>query len=249
MVRHCILLSKLSKLDIPPVIHNWIIAFLTGRSPVCKTSGGRVSVLLPITGSIIQGLGLGPTLWLVMARDLHPLSDVNIIVKYADDVNLLIPEKTDMQLHDEFAYIQQWADKNGMVLNLHKTKEILFHRPHPSKFCLPLPLEGIERVQTAKLRGLVFQGCFSFVTHVDGTLKLCNQQIFLLKQLRDQGIPLQQLHVIFQAIILNHITYAIPTWGRFVSADLWQKIKAFLKRSWRYRFIIIIIIIIKMQDL
>ena len=43
VVRHCILLSKLSKLDIPPVIHNWIIAFLTGRSQVCKTSDGRVS--------------------------------------------------------------------------------------------------------------------------------------------------------------------------------------------------------------
>ena len=95
----------MSKLDIPPVIHNWIITFLTGRSQVCKTSDGCVSVLLPITRSIIQGLGLGPTLWLVMTSDLHTLSDVNIIVKYADDVNLLIPEKTDIQLHDEFADI------------------------------------------------------------------------------------------------------------------------------------------------
>jgi len=40
-----------------------------------------------------------------MTSDLHTLSDVNIIVKYADDVNLLIPEKTDIQLHDEFAHI------------------------------------------------------------------------------------------------------------------------------------------------
>ena len=51
-----------------------------------------------------------------MASDLHPLSDVNIIVKYADIVNLLVPENTDIQLHDEFAHIQQWADENGMVL-------------------------------------------------------------------------------------------------------------------------------------
>jgi len=28
--------------------------------------------------------------------DLHPLTDVNIIVKYADDVNLLVPENTDI---------------------------------------------------------------------------------------------------------------------------------------------------------
>ena len=66
VVRHCIFLSKSSKLDIPPAIHNWIIAFLTGRSQLCTTSVGQVSVLFPITRSTIQGSGLSPTLWLVM---------------------------------------------------------------------------------------------------------------------------------------------------------------------------------------
>ena len=120
-------------------------------------------------------------------------------------------------------YKQQWADENGMVLNLSKTKDMVFHRPHPSMFCLPSPLEGIERVQTAKLLGVIFHGSFSFVTHSSP----CSQRIFLLKQLRDQGMPLQQLHVIFQAMILNRINYAIPVWGPFVSTDLWQKITAF----------------------
>ena len=50
--------------------------------------------------------------------------------------------------------------------------------------------------------------------HVDGILKLCSQRIFLLKQLRDQGMPLQQIHV-----ILNRITYAIPVWGPRFSED------------------------------
>jgi len=74
-------------------------------------------------------------------------------------------------------------------------------------------------------------------------------------------MPLQQLHVIFQTVILNHITYAIPAWRPFVSADLWQKIKAFLKRSWRYGFTAMICdvqalldsamhdLFVKMQDL
>jgi len=61
-----------------------------------------------------------------------------------------------------------------MVRNLSKTKEIVFQRPHPSKLCLPLPLEGIERVETAKLLGVVFQGSFSFVAHAGGILKLCS---------------------------------------------------------------------------
>jgi len=40
--------------------------------------------------------------------------------------------------------------------------------------CLPPPSEGIEQVQTAKLLGVVFQGSFSFITHVDGISKLCS---------------------------------------------------------------------------
>jgi len=55
----------------------------------------------------------------------------------------------------------QKYDKKGK-----EYREIVFHRPHSSEFGLPPPLEGIERVQTAKLLGVVFQGSFSFVTHV-----------------------------------------------------------------------------------
>ena len=51
-----------------------------------------------------------------------------------------------------------------MVLNLSETKEMVFHRPHPSKFCLPPSSEGIKRVQTAKLLGVVFHDSFSFIT-------------------------------------------------------------------------------------
>ena len=77
---------------------NWIIAFLTGRSQVCKTSDGRFSDSQPITSSIVQGSGIGPTLWLIMASDLYPLSYANVIFKYADDTNLLVSENTDCTL-------------------------------------------------------------------------------------------------------------------------------------------------------
>ena len=110
----------------PPMALNWIIAFLTGRSQVCKTSDGRFSDPQPITSSIVEGSGIGPTLWLIVESDrplspplglppfhplrskplpsLHPLSDADVIFKYADDTNLLVPENTDCTLADEFSY-------------------------------------------------------------------------------------------------------------------------------------------------
>jgi len=236
VVKHDILLSKLSAINLPSSILNWIVAFLTDRGQMCKTQDGHFSAMHPITRSIIQGSGIGPTLWIVMASDLRSISEMNLLFKYADDTNLLVPENTDVELADEFCHVREWADRNGMVINLHKTKEIVLHRPHPSRLSLPESLEGIEQVQSAKLLGVVFQSTFSFVDHVDYILKICSQRIFLLKQLRDQGLPLQSLHTVFQAIVLSRLLYALPAWGPLLNIELVHKIDGFLKRSYRYGF-------------
>jgi len=60
--------------------------------------------------------------------------------------------------------------------------------------------------------------------------------MFLLKQLRAQGMPLEQSHTVFQAIILQRLAYAVPAWGPFLSVDLKHKTDGFFKRSYRYGF-------------
>jgi len=54
--------------------------------------------------------------------------------------------------------IKEWAILNKMMLNLGKTKEIVFHRPHPRKFSLTPKLTNIEQVSSAKLLGVYFTG-------------------------------------------------------------------------------------------
>ena len=53
--------------------------------------------------------------------------------KFADDTNLLVPERTDVSLQSEFANVIDWAKQNKMVINFSKTKEIVFRRSHPAK--------------------------------------------------------------------------------------------------------------------
>ena len=79
-----------------------------------------------------------------MASDLCCISDINLLFEYADDTNLLVPENTNVDLVDEFSNIREWADSNGMVIILHKTKEIVLHRPHPRRWSLPKSLEGLR---------------------------------------------------------------------------------------------------------
>ena len=51
---------------------------------------------------------------------------MNVLVKYADDTNLLVPSDSDLDLSTEFDNIKQWAMENRMVVNILKTKEVVF---------------------------------------------------------------------------------------------------------------------------
>ena len=65
---------------------------------------------------------------------------------------------------------------------------------------------------------------------------MCSQRLFLLKQLRDQGMSRGHLHTIFQAIVLNRIAHAFPVWGPFLTTAPSQRINGFLQRSYWYGF-------------
>jgi len=53
----------------------------------------------------------------------------------------------------------------------------------------------------------------------------------LLKCLRAQGFPAEQLNVVFSAIVVSRIIYALPAWGGFLRNDLIAKLDAFFQKS------------------
>jgi len=64
-------------------------------------------------------------IYVVMKSDLCTLSAMNVLVKYADDTNLLVPSDSDLDLSTEFDNIKQWDIQNRMVVNILKTKEVV----------------------------------------------------------------------------------------------------------------------------
>ena len=68
----------------------------------------------------------------------------------------MVPAGSSVSVESEMKSIKEWAILNKMMLNLGKTKEIVFHRPHPRKFFLPPKLTDIEQVSSAKLLGVYF---------------------------------------------------------------------------------------------
>jgi len=72
---------------------------------------------------------------------------------------------------------------------------------------------------------------FSVSQHVDELLAACSQSLFAVRTLRQHGLPDEALHAVFQAIVINRLSYASAAWWGFASADDRHRLEAFLHRS------------------
>jgi len=72
---------------------------------------------------------------------------------------------------------------------------------------------------------------FSVSLHVDELLTKCSQSVFALRTLRQHGLPPDALHAVFQAVVVNKLTYASPAWYGFTSAADRGRLDSFLRRS------------------
>jgi hypothetical protein len=90
-----------------------------------------------------------------MEIDLHPMSNwINLLFKFADDTNLLVPEITDISARAEMQNIRSWGFDNGMEINCDKTKELVFRRPNVCHCMLADQILNIEQVFESRLLGV-----------------------------------------------------------------------------------------------
>ena len=64
--------------------------------------GQKLSVTRVINRYIVQGSGIGPTLFVICIIDLKPVGSTNYVAKYADDASLSVSEKCDIDIALEF---------------------------------------------------------------------------------------------------------------------------------------------------
>ena len=102
-----------------------------------------------------------------------------------------------------------------MTVNLLKTVELVFRRPNISNDLLPSLISDVRRVGAAKLLGvhLTQNLCHS----TDAVVTVCNQRLYLLAQLKRQGLDLSALDSVFNAIIANKILCASPVYYGYLT--------------------------------
>ena len=128
-----------------------------------------------------------------------------------------------------------WTDSATMIVNISKTKEIVFQRPSLKHFLAPSALCDIEQVSGAKLLGVIFKNNFSF----DEQLFL-NVVVSVLIYLNYFGtrVCCRCIWILyFIHLLCQRFDMLCVLGGGFLTQIQKGMINAFLRRMYKYHFV------------
>jgi len=233
-ISHKSVANALAGLTAPDNIHNWVLDFLSNRSHATYFEE-CVSATANISAGVIQGSVLGPTLFNLTSSSLVALSPINKYFKYADDGYLVVPASNASTIPQEIQHHAVWASDRNLKLNVGKTVEIVMVK-NREKISPPLPIQGLIRVSSLKILGVIFDEHLCFQSHVSEAIKNCSQTLFALRTMRQHGLDNKSLIQVFSSKILSKLTYASPSWWGFISASTKHQLESFLKRSIKFGY-------------
>ena len=102
---------------------------------------------------------------------------------------------------------------------------------------MPPPLTNIDRVKFVKLLRVYIMDNLDAGKQIYYLLKICNKRLYLLNQIKKQGLAQQQLLRVFDAIIISRITYSAAALRGFATVAECNAIQVFLNKVKRWGII------------
>ena len=125
-----------------------------------------------------------------------------------------------------------WAERNNLMLNRKKTREIVFvDNKRKRHFASPPLLPEIDRVTSFKILGVTMTEGLSASDHVRDVITGCAQTLYALRVLRTHGMGDPALHTVYQSVVVSRVMYASSAWWGFTNAVDRQRVDAFFRRS------------------
>lgn len=226
------LCSKLERLGIRGKPLELFVSYLSNRTQ-CVKIGEHLSEELPIDCGVPQGSILGPTLFLAYINEMCNTQLVNgKLVAYADDTALIFTANTwDQTFHAAqvgFDAITGWLSDNSLMLNVNKTKFLIFsiYKPksldpltfniiahnHASVSDLVCDCPKLETVPTIKYLGVTLDKNLNFMPHIQNLTSRIRKLIYVFKHLRHVAEP-RILKIVYFALGQSLLSYCITAWG------------------------------------
>jgi hypothetical protein len=230
-----ILLEKLNQLQLLQNEIAFFRSYLTDREQSVKI-GNKRSSWRKIKKGVQQGSIPGPDLFKLYIDDLARIPLKGRIQLYADDAVIKYAENDENLLRtailDDLKLIDLWLHENELLMNLGKTKILLFdNKKFQNKIFIHNNVE-IEVVNHYNYLGLIIDKALKWQTHIQHIVKKITPYVFLLRRLRKFLNP-NQLFMIYSSYILSHVIYLNPIWSNAAQTHL-KKIDILLKKSIKF---------------
>ena len=214
-ISHNILLDKLDFVGFRGPIHSWIRSFLSNRSQYVEV-GGSNSCSLPVTIGVPQGSTLGPLLFLLYINDMENTLTNMKIIHFADDSTLHInfPKSFNISpvINDELCSINSWLQANKLILNVDKTKYMIFSiKDKPPDIDILIGNNPIGRTDVHKFLGVYIDEKITFDHHISKLCSKISRGIGIIRRVKPL-VPNDVLRQLYYSFVHSHYTYAITSY-------------------------------------
>ena len=210
-----ILASKLVNLNLNKKLILWIIDFLTHRCQYVKLNNVQSKIIYTNTGAP-QGCVISPVLFTIYTNDCFKNDDYVKLLKFADDSTIqgLITDNDELyrKYVDSFT---DWCDQHFLLLNVKKTKEMIFDFRIKKDPILPLTIknETVEIVKSYKYLGVTIDDKLEWTLHINNVHKKINQRLFFLRKLYSFKLNNRILQLFYKSCIESIILFCVCAWG------------------------------------
>ena len=228
------LLYRLKQMDVNPYIIKWYCDFLIERQQQVKVNS-TLSDLQAISTGAPQGCVSSPFLFIIYTNELRNRHPNNYIIKFSDDTVILslLEESSTIDLYrQELEGVVRWCEEQNLILNVKKTKEIVFD-PRSIGDHSPILIheEKVEQVTSYKYLGIYFDSQLKWATQVDSVCSRINQRMHFLRRLRVHGVATNIMLLFYRANMESVIRYGITTWFGNLSVTLKSQLQNLVKRA------------------
>ncbi|KAK3550880.1 hypothetical protein QTP70_007508 [Hemibagrus guttatus] len=218
------LTTKLQHLGLSPSLCQWISNFLTDR-PQAVRMGRHVSASLTLRTGAPQGCVLSPLLYSLYTYDCVATTNSTTIIKFADDTVVvgLISDNSETAYLEEIRNLENWCQRNNLLLNVSKTKELIvdFRTKQERNYQTPVINESpVERVDIFRYLSAHITQDLSWSCHINTVVKKARQRLYHLRCLRDFRLPSKVLRNFYYCTIESILMGNKTTWfGNSIMQD------------------------------
>ena len=220
-LNHTILLSKLNYYGIRGLENDLFRQYLTNRYQFVEFHGKSSNKQIITTG-VPQGSIMGPLLFLIYINDLPLISQIFNMMMYADDTTLYcnLSDTSEVLINSEINRICEWLSANKLSLNTKKTKFMVFHVPQRQVIYPRLKINNIEieRVNHFNFLGIIFYSTLKWNNHIQHISIKISRIVGLMWRLKTL-YPMAVLRLLYNSLVLPHLTYGILIWGTNIKHD------------------------------